>query len=249
MALLSNLLRVALCFVYIGATFWFVLIALLLLLPSRRMRVYVTSLWAKSVGWLCLRMSGITLELVGRERIEATRPALFLVNHTSLFDVLLAMWLTPFGTTAVAKKEIRWFPFVGQIYLLSGSLRIDRRDRAAAVAGMAAQAHFIAKNRLSVVIWPEGTRSRSGRLLPLKKGFGHLALQTRLPIVPIVVSGAHRAWRVGGFRIRTGAEVRVEVGETIVTEGWVRERLDEHIASVAAAFAARLPDDQKPSAT
>jgi len=241
-----NVLRVSVGLLCVGALSLPALAVLLVLLPSRRARVYAISAWAKTVGWLCVRLSGVRLEIVGRERLRAARPAIFVCNHASLLDVLLVMWLTPFGTTAVAKKEILWVPLVGLVYALSGSLRIDRGDRPRAVAAMAAQARFLRRGGLSVAIWPEGTRSRTGRLLPLKKGFAHLALQTRLPVVPVVVSGAHRAWRVGGFSIREGARVKVEIGAPIPTEGWSRERLDEQVEAVARVFRALLPPDQQP---
>jgi len=245
-ALVLNVLRVVAGLLGVAALCAPAIPLLLFLLPSRRARVIVISAWAKSVGWLCVKLSGVSVEITGRERLAAARPAIFVINHTSLLDVLLAMWLTPFGTTAVAKKEILWVPLVGLVYALSGSLRIDRRDRPRAVAAMAAQARFLRDHGLSLAIWPEGTRSRTGRLLPLKKGFAHLALQTRLPIVPVVVSGAHRAWRVGGFRIREGARVRVEITAPIPTEDWSQERLEEHVEAVARVFRRRLPPDQQP---
>ncbi len=245
-ALALNVLRVVAGLLGVGALCVPAIPLLLVLSPSRRARVTVISAWAKSVGWLCVKLSGIEVEIRGRERLLVARPAIFVINHASLLDVLLAMWLTPFGTTAVAKKEILWVPLVGLVYALSGSLRIDRSDRPRAVAAMAAQARFLQDHGLSVAIWPEGTRSRTGRLLPLKKGFAHLALQTRLPIVPVVVSGAHRAWRVGGFRIREGARVRVEIAAPIPTDDWTRERLDEQVEAVSRVFRERLPPDQQP---
>ncbi len=241
-----NVLRVGAGLLGVGVLSVPALAVLLVLLPSRLARVYAVSVWAKTVGWLCVRLSGVRVEIVGRERLRAAKPAIFAGNHASLLDVLLLMWLLPCGTTAVAKKEILWVPLVGLVYTLSGSLRIDRGDRPRAVAALAAQARFLRRGGLSVAIWPEGTRSRTGRLLPLKKGFAHLALQTRLPVVPVVVSGAHRAWRVGGLRIQEGARVRVEIGAPIPTDGWSRERLNEHVEEVARVFRALLPPDQQP---
>ena len=168
-------------------------------------------------------------------------------NHTSLFDVLLAMWLCPVGTTAVAKREVAWLPCIGQIYILSGSLLIHRHDPERAVAELRRTAEFVKRARLSVMIWPEGTRSRTGRLLPLKKGFAHLALQTGLPIVPIVVTGGHRAWRAGSLSFSDRARVEVRVEAPIETTHWSRETLDAHIAEVAAVFRERLPEEQRPA--
>lgn len=241
-----NVVRVLLGFGIVGVTAPFAVTVLFLLLPSRSARVHACSIWSNFIGKTLVALSAVKVEIVGRELIEQARPALYVANHASLLDVLIAMWLVPYGTSAVAKKEVIWFPFVGQVYLLSGSLRVDRANRTSAIAAMDRQARFVERSGVSVVIWPEGTRSRDGRLLPFKKGFAHLALQTRLPIVPIVISGAHRAWQKGGFRIAEGTHVRVEVTPPIPTTGWARERLDDHIAEVERVFLERLPPDQLP---
>lgn len=240
--------RVALGFLYLGITFWFNLALLLVLLPSRSARVRATSLWAKSLGFVCVWLSGIEIEFVNRERLKQMPPAIYVGNHVSMLDVFLSMWILPVGTTAVAKKQIVWIPLFGQLYALSGSLMVDRAKRVASIAELQAQSKFLVTKGFSVAIWPEGTRSRSGRLLPFQKGFAHMALWTRLPIVPIVVSGAHKAWQIGGFRIQTKTRVRVEIGEPISTEHWSRRQIDAHVREVERVFAERLPEDQRPEA-
>jgi lysophosphatidate acyltransferase len=219
---------------------------LVLLLPARSLRVAVSSCWAKAVGWGCLGLSGLTVQIAGRERVIAASPAIYVFNHTSILDVLVAMWICPLGTTAVAKKEVAFIPFVGLVYLLSGSLLVDRSDRDRAVAALERQARFVRRARLPVVIWPEGTRSRTGRLLPFKKGFVHLALQTGRPVVPIVVSGAHLAWNAGSFRIADGACVRVEILAPVATDGWSRATMADHVAEIERMFREHLPPDQLP---
>ncbi|HEY5960605.1 MAG TPA: lysophospholipid acyltransferase family protein [Polyangiaceae bacterium] len=239
-------IRVALGFLYLGITFWFNLLALLILLPSRRARVRVTSLWAKSLAFVCVWLSGIEIQFSHRERLKRMPPAIYVSNHVSMLDVFLAMWILPIGTTAVAKKQIKWVPLFGVLYAMSGSLMLDRKKRTASIAELQAQSKFLVKNGFSVAIWPEGTRSRDGRLLPFQKGFAHMALWTRLPIVPVVVSGAHKAWQIGGFRIQSDAKVHVEICEPISTENWSRKRIDSHIEEVHRAFRERLPPDQQP---
>lgn len=248
MASASLLIRVLVGFIYVGLTFPFNIIALLLLLPSRRLRVKVTSLWAKSLGFVCVWLSGIEIEFVNRERLKSMPPAIYVGNHVSMLDVLIAMWILPVGTTAVAKKQVVWVPLFGPQYALSGSLMVDRDKPTVAIAQLQRQAKFLVNNGLSVAIWPEGTRSRNGRLLPFQKGFAHIALWTRLPIVPVVVSGAHTAWGIGGsgFRISRGAKVRIEIGEPIETKNWSRRKLDAHLDEVHRVFRERLPEEQKP---
>ena len=83
------------------------------------------------------------------------------------------------------QKTIGIYSFFGQIYWLSGHLLIDRSNRESAIASIKEVTQIVHKNLLSLWIWPEGTRARDGRLTPFKKGFVHLALDTKLPIVPI----------------------------------------------------------------
>jgi lysophosphatidate acyltransferase len=240
------LFRVILGFLYVGVTFPFNLVALLLFLPSRRMRVKITSLWAKSLGFVCVWLSGIQIEFVDRKRLKQVPAAIYVSNHVSMLDVLTAMWIFPVGTTAVAKKQVMWVPLFGPLYAMSGSLMVDRDKPTTAIAQLQKQAKFLVKNGFSIAIWPEGTRSRNGRILPFQKGFAHIALWTRLPVVPVVVSGAHKAWRIGGFDIEKGARVRIEIGEPIETKNWSRRKLNEHVEEVHRVFRERLPEEQKP---
>ncbi|TQD84104.1 hypothetical protein C1H46_030344 [Malus baccata] len=85
--------------------------------------------------------------------------------------------------------------------------------------------------RVSLIIFPEGTSSRDGRLLPFKKGFVHLALQTGLPIVPMVLTGTHQAWRKGSLLVRP-ASLSVKYLPPIKTDGRTADKIDEHIKMV-----------------
>lgn len=106
-------------------------------------------------------------------------------------------------------------------------------------------ARAVVKNNLSLILFPEGTRSKNGRLLPFKKGFVHAALQTGLPVVPIVVTGTHLAWRNNSVRVRP-VPLTVKVLPPIGTGGWEEARVDEHVEAVRSMYVCNLPDSQKP---
>jgi lysophosphatidate acyltransferase len=93
---------------------------------------------------------------------------------------------------------------------------------------------------------PEGTRSRSGRLLPFKKGLVHLALQTGLPVVPMVIHGAHRAWTRGSLSVR-GVPILVEVLPAVSTSGWSAERADDALDEIHVLLRHHLPPEQQPA--
>jgi 1-acyl-sn-glycerol-3-phosphate acyltransferase len=147
----------------------------------------------------------------------------------------------------IAKKSVVFYPVFGLLYLMSGHLRIDRKNSKAAVASMKKIAPLIRDKKLSIYMWPEGTRSRDGRLRPFKKGVVHLAVQTGLPVVPMVVKGAHRAWPATSYTLRP-SPIEVEFLPAVKTDDWTVETIDEHVAHLHGLFANALPEDQKPAA-
>ncbi len=221
------------------------LVVCVLLLPSRRMRIHVGNAFGHIIGRSCLAVAGVQVDPAVAEACAAQAPAIFVSNHASILDILVGIWLAPYGTCGIGKKEVVWYPFFGLVYLLSGHLRIDRSNRASAVEGLRGTAALMKQARLGAWIWPEGTRAPDGRLLAFKKGFAHLALATRLPIVPVVVEGAHRLWPRDGLRLVPG-RLPVRVLPPISTEDWTPERLDQHIAEVRQVFLDTLPHDQLP---
>ncbi|XP_072055067.1 1-acyl-sn-glycerol-3-phosphate acyltransferase isoform X3 [Arachis hypogaea] len=176
------------------------------------------------------------------------------------------------GTVGIAKKEIVWYPLFGQLYVLANHLRIDRSNPTSAIESMNEvsiiypasfsphlykvsisnrcdfqAARAVVRNNLSLIIFPEGTRSKNGRLLPFKKGFVHLALQTRLPIVPMVLTGTHQAWRKGSLHVRP-TPLAVKYLPPISTENWKAEKIDDYVKMVHDLYAAQLPETQRPLA-
>lgn len=221
------------------------MLILLLLLPFRVTRIKACNYYGKITGPMMMKLSGCPLTFEGTEHLDGDRPAIYISNHTSIVDIFLAIWLSPVGTVGIAKKEVIWYPFFGLMYLLSGHLRIDRGKSAKAKESMAKLGEIVRKNHLSMYIWPEGTRSRSGRLLPFKKGIVYLAEQTGLPIVPIVIAGAHEAWVKNSLQIAP-VPIKVTVLPAIDTTGWKGSNANEHLEVLHDAYTSVLPPEQQP---
>jgi len=242
---ISVLIRVLIAFVVIvPASIVYIALCIVLLPFSRALRIIAGNQYGKILGPLVYRLAGANLVFTNRERVEGSKPAIFVCNHASTIDMWVGMWLCPYRGCGTAKKEIVKIPFFGQAYLLSGHLLLDRGNREKAIRSMAKAAETIHKHGLSVWMWPEGTRSRDGRLKPLKKGVVHLAIATGLPIVPIVFHRAHHIWPGRTWRITPGA-LKIDVLEPIDTSGWAAETAGEHAVEIWAAFNAQLGDDQK----
>lgn len=237
--------RIAASFILLSFGAVVYLLLSLLLLPWRPLRIRIGNVYGKTVGSSIVRILGVRARVRHRERLAASSPAIYITNHTSILDVLIAMWLCPLGGCGIAKKEIARIPFFGWAYLLSGHLLIDRGDREGAIAALAATAEVVHRHRLSIWIWPEGTRSRDGRLLSFRKGFVHLAISTGLPVVPVLLHGAHQRVPGRSFTIIPG-DLEVEVLEPIDTRGWKPETVGDHVEQAHAVFRRALRPAQRP---
>jgi 1-acyl-sn-glycerol-3-phosphate acyltransferase len=182
-----------------------------------------------------------------RERINASMPAIYVANHTSTLDAFIAIWLCPYGACGVFKKEAAWIPFFGQLLLLSGHLLLDRQNSGSAVETLKDIAVLMKARRLGVWIKPEGTRSKDGRLRPLKKGFVHLAIATGLPVVPVVIHGAHRNWPLGPLNFQP-MTLEIDVLPPIDTSTWKEATAGDHAVQVFEVLRAALKEDQQPLA-
>ena len=222
------------------------LVACVLLLPWRVGRVYVANAYGKVVGRTIVAFAGVTPRISNFERIAQARPAIYVANHASTLDLFLGIWLCPFGACGVMKKEMARVPFLGQVALLSGHLLLDRQNSARAMQTLNDAATFVKQHRLGIWMMPEGTRSKDGRLQPFKKGFVHLAIRSGMPVVPVLLHGAHRNWVKGKLLQYTPMTLDIEVLPPIDTTGWKEETAGEHAEAVHAVFARALREDQRP---
>ncbi|KAJ8763693.1 hypothetical protein K2173_003165 [Erythroxylum novogranatense] len=239
-------MRIVTCFLAMMVTTMLWALIMLLLLPWPYERIRQGNIYghftddSRKGFWLQMWILGNPM------KIEfSNEKAIYISNHASPIDIFLMMWLVPTGTVGIAKKEIIWYPLFGQLYVLANHLRIDRSNSTAAVRSMKEAARAVVENKLSLIIFPKGTRSKNGRLLPFKKGFVHLALQTRLPVVPMVLTGTHVAWRKGSLRVRP-APISIKSLPPITTQDWTDDKIDDYIKLVHNIHIENLPKSQRP---
>ncbi|PID97240.1 MAG: HAD-IB family hydrolase [Actinomycetales bacterium] len=177
-----------------------------------------------------LRLGGIQIDVTGRELLEPSRPAIVVANHQSALDPVFLGVLLRRDFTIVAKKEAR-YDLRGVLgSALLDPVFIDRSNSDQAKASLAAVAQRIEAGT-SLVIFPEGTRSSTPRLLPFRKGAFHLAAETGAPVLPIVLCNVGEVLPKHGHVIRPGV-VRIRVLEP--RSGWTTENLDEQIDALHA---------------
>lgn len=170
--------------------------------------------WARSLLWA----AGVKVELEGLENLPPGQPAILVANHESWFDVFALVVHLPVDYRFVGKVELTRIPFFGRAWLATGHIAIDRSDRQKAIESLRAAGESLRREGAVVVMFPEGTRSDDGRLLPFKKGAFVLALQTGVPVVPAGVSGSREIMPKGSWRIRPGTIV-IRIGPAIPVEG------------------------------
>ncbi|HEX9081635.1 MAG TPA: lysophospholipid acyltransferase family protein [Holophagaceae bacterium] len=161
---------------------------------------------------------GIRRRLEGWEHLpedlrSGGRPAVFIGNHTSLFDPPLLISTLPSRPVFVAKKELARVPFLGWVIWLARFIFIDRARREAAHRSLADAARRIHDGQ-SLAAFPEGTRSADGRLLPFKKGVFALAFEAGVPVVPLAIHGGLGILPRGTWRVQ-GGSYRITVGRPI----------------------------------
>jgi len=165
--------------------------------------------WHRQFFALCGIRRRITgWEAVPEEIRSGRTPAIFMSNHQSQLDPPFLLGAIPVPAVYIAKKELKWVPFLGWAAAAAGAIFVDRSNRERAVASLHAAAMKVRGGR-NVVIFPEGTRTLTGALLPFKKGGFNLALDAGVPIVPVATVGGFRILPKGGRRVRPGLyEVR-----------------------------------------
>ena len=182
--------------------------------------------WARAL----LRLNGIKVQLEHPERVDPSRPAVYISNHASFIDIWALFDVLPGTIRFVAKKEFFRIPIIGLAMKAMGHVFIDRANRSSAFSSYDGAAGAI-RTGTSAVVFAEGTRSETGKLLPFKKGPFVLAVAAQVPIVPVFCANTFDLLPKGSFAPRPGT-VSVRVGEPIPTTGLSYEAREE-LARVA----------------
>jgi len=181
--------------------------------PRGRLYLFWARAWARTL----LFLTGIPAAIEAAPEAEALPQAIYMSSHESGIDILLLLLAIRQDVRFLAKRELFWIPFMGWSMWLAGFVPVDRErgDRARDAFGEAVRR--LAKG-CSLLVFPEGTRSRDGRLGPFKKSGFLLALKAQVPIVPVGVSRTRDVLGADGWRIHRGP-VGVRVGRPIPTTG------------------------------
>lgn len=169
--------------------------------------------WAK----VMLNGLGVRLEVEGRENLDPNQPYVYACNHQSHVDPPSVAVSVPGHLRFAAKEELFKIPVFGTALRRSGQIAINRGDSASAQERLNAHIESL-RTRISVVLFPEGTRSETGELGTFKKGAAVLAIQAQVPLVPMAIWGS-KDILPKGFHAIHGGRVRLKIGKPIPTAG------------------------------
>lgn len=175
-----------------------------------------------------LWIAGIKLNVKGRENVPLDKPVIFVANHCSHLDIGTLCRSLPVNLHFIGKKELIWAPVVGWYMWVAGHIFIDRSNKKKAIKSLEAAAEKI-KSGKSVVMYPEGTRSKDGNLGVFKKGAFHLAIQSGVAIVPVSIKGTYNVWPANSNKITPG-NVYVEIGKPIESVNYSKETIKGFIS-------------------
>jgi 1-acyl-sn-glycerol-3-phosphate acyltransferase len=167
--------------------------------------------WAK----VALLASGVKVRVEGLEQIEGKGPYIFMSNHQGGYDIFALQGHLPFDFKWLAKKELFSIPVLGWAMAAAGYIAIDREGTRDTVKAMNEAAQKI-HDGMSVIIFPEGTRSLDGLIQPFKKGGFTLAIKSKVPIVPMAIVGSREIMPKGRFTVNPG-KIAIRIGPTIET--------------------------------
>jgi len=180
---------------------------------SRRLFAFWSRLWSRVI----LTLAGVRLTVQGRDHIADGEPSFFVGNHPSALDIPILFTALDGNIRFMAKKSLFRIPLFGYVLKRYGFIPIDREHPRAALLACEGMVEQLKRDPISFAVFPEGTRSPDGRLLPFRKGALRICLQSGLRVVPFSIDGSHRVYNRLRFRATPGP-VTLTFGEPIAVE-------------------------------
>lgn len=205
-------------------------ILLIILLSFGKATDFVIRTFAPGIARPVLSVIGIKFSVV-QHGAPFHEPAIVIINHSSTLDILTMMAVGLDKIRFVAKWELQYFPFFFIVGRLTGQVFIKRQKSDEAIKTLVSTYERLQKNKLSVMVAPEGSRKHEGIIGPFKKGAFRMAIDLNYPILPIYFDGNNRL-SVGGSMLSKPGTIEAHIHPPIDTTNWHLETIDDHIKEV-----------------
>jgi len=194
--------------------------------------------WAMGVG---KKILGLEVEIAGLENFDPAGSYVFMANHLSFLDGPLLFYVIPQPIRVFIKKEVFRLPVVGLGMKHVHFIPVDRKRLRGGRRSLDWAARLMKEKGYSFLIFPEGTRSRDGRLQDFRRGGFFLALETAAAVVPVSIIGTYELMPRGQFHVRPG-KIRVIFHQPVSVLGYNKDSVDQLIARVRSQIASALPE-------
>lgn len=231
---------IVLCFIYVIIAILYIPVIIICFLLRWPMPVSLIGKGAIRLGRCVL---GMRLEATGLAEIDKKASYVFMSNHLSAIDGPLLFMLIPQTIRVILKKEAFRIPVIGQAMRLVGFIPVDRKGLKGGKKSIDQATAMIKKKGCSFLIFPEGTRSRDGKLQPFKRGGFFLALHGQVPVIPVSIRGTFEIMPKKSFFIKKG-KVRVAFHPVIPVQGYDRETLPQLMEKVRNTIGSGLEEGQ-----
>ena len=173
---------------------------------------------SKYFSWGVLWLSGIKLDVKGIENFDKNKTYVFVSNHSSQYDIVTLQKVIPNRMAMIFKKELGKIPFFGWQLKMGPYVMIDRENYEKAMKSIEEAKDKMQKQNISIVVFAEGTRSKTGEIQPFKRGAFRLATKVGYPIIPTTIIGSNKIMPKGTYKLKRGI-IKVYFDKPITSEG------------------------------
>ncbi len=197
---------------------------------GRKVHFYAAVPWAKLILWSC----GIKVTAKGNENIDPKVSRIYMTNHQSYFDIFALLAYVPVHFKFILKRELMRIPLFGLAMRKAGYIGVERDDPKEAILSMHKAGEKL-KSGASLVVFPEGSRSVDGRLMPFKRGAFNLAIKSGCDIVPLAICNSYLIVPKGSLKINRGG-FEIAIGKPIPTGGYTKKDIFQLMGKVRDAI-------------
>ena len=174
--------------------------------------------WARTI----FLSAGIKIKIIGLENLDSSKNYIFAANHSSSLDIPLMLGFIPFWIVPISKIELKWIPFLGWAMQMAGHVFVDRSKHENAMLSIKSIKNSLLKRPRSILLFPEGSRTKDGQIKQFKSGGLSLGIETKSPIAPVAIIGTFDSLKKGSKSFINNLLI-IKVGNPIDTKGYSKK--------------------------